>query len=101
MSTQKLWKKQLTPLIENPNVSRIVFVQQKNYNYDFKETSALLEIAQFYVYLIKQEKILSREKLAASNEAVFAQRYNDVLSFVMLLRSDPIAAYTVVKKSYS
>jgi len=34
-------------LIENPNVSRIVFVQQKNYNYDFKETSYLLEIAQF------------------------------------------------------
>ena len=33
-------------LIENPNVSRVVFVQQKNYNYDFQETSFLLEIAQ-------------------------------------------------------
>ena len=50
-------------LIENPNVSRIVFSQQKNYNYDFNETSMLLEIAQFYVYLLKQEKILSQEKL--------------------------------------
>jgi len=28
-------------LLENPNVSRIVFVQQKNYNYDFDETSML------------------------------------------------------------
>ena len=43
-------------LIENPNVSRIIFVQQKNYNYDFRETSLLLEIAQLYVYFVKQEK---------------------------------------------
>ena len=33
-------------LIENPNASRVVFVQQKNYNYDLEETSMLLEIAQ-------------------------------------------------------
>ena len=61
-------------LIENSNVSRIVFVQQKNYNYDFKETSMLLEIASLYIYLTKQEAILSRGKLMASNEQVFAQR---------------------------
>ena len=45
-------------LMENSNVSRIVFVQQKNYNYDFYETSYLLEITSLYVYLLKQEKIL-------------------------------------------
>ena len=59
-------------LIENPNVSRIVFVQQKNYNYDFKETSYLLEIAQLYIYLIKQERILSQEKLITNNEQFFS-----------------------------
>src|SRR3990167_5524054 len=50
-------------LTENPNVSRIVFIQQKNYNYDFRETSFLLEIAHFYTYLVQQEKILSKDKL--------------------------------------
>src|SRR3989338_5763028 len=50
-------------LIENSNVSRIVFVQQKNYNYDLRETTMLLEIAQLYVYLLKQEKVLSQKKL--------------------------------------
>jgi type IV secretory pathway ATPase VirB11/archaellum biosynthesis ATPase len=85
-------------LIENPNVSRIVFVQQKNYNYDFKETSFLLEIAQLYVYFVKQEKILSRKKLITSCEDFFSQRYNDVFSFLYLLKSDPLGAYSKIKQ---
>src|SRR3972149_11668950 len=64
-------------LMENPNVSRIIFVQQKNYNYDLEETSMLLEIAQLYTYLVKQEKILSREKIGMT-EQFFPQRYNEV-----------------------
>ncbi len=84
-------------LIENPNVSRIIFSQQKNYNYDFKETSLLLEISQLYIYLLKQEKILSQEKLTA-NEQFFSQRYNEVFSFLLLLRQDPVSAYFELKK---
>ena len=87
----------LDVLMENPNVSRIVFVQQKNYNYDFRETSILLEIAQLYVYLIKEEKILSREKLITLNERHFAKRYNDLFSFLLMFRQDPIAAYGTLR----
>jgi len=85
-------------LIENPNVSRIVFVQQKNYNYDFEETSFLLEIAQLYVYLVKQEKILSQEKLVTNVEGVFSKRYNQLFSFLLLLKQDPVSAYFELKK---
>jgi type IV secretory pathway ATPase VirB11/archaellum biosynthesis ATPase len=85
-------------LVENPNVSRIVFVQQKNYNYDFRETNYLLEIARFYVYLLKQEKILSQEKLITNHEDFFPQRYNEIFSFLFLLKRDPIGAYAELKK---
>ena len=85
-------------LIENPNVSRIVFVQQKNYNYDFKETSYLLELANLYVYLIKQEKILSQEKLSYGNHELFTKRYNDIFSFLFLLKQDPISSYHELKR---
>lgn len=85
-------------LIENPNVSRIVFVQQKNYNYDFEETSYLLEVAQLYVHLIRQERVLSQENLARRFEQFFPQRYNEVFSFLLLLKRDPIAAYHELKK---
>ncbi len=80
-------------LIENPNVSRIVFEQQKDYNYDFSETSMLVEIAQFYVYLMRQEKILSHEKLASRYEQFFSPRYNDLFNFISLLKRDPVGAY--------
>ena len=85
-------------LAENPNVSRIIFVQQKNYNYDFRETGILLEISQLYTYLLKQEKILSQDKLVTSNEQFFSQRYNEIFSFLLLLRQDPISAYFELKK---
>ena len=73
-------------LIENPNVSRIILSQQKNYNYDLTETLMLLEIAQFYVYLLKQENILSQRKLITSQTQLFALRYNKMFSFLLLLK---------------
>jgi len=84
-------------LMENPNVSRVIFVQQKNYNYDLEETSMLLEIAQLYTYLVRQEKVLSREKIGGI-EQFFPQRYNEVFSFLLLLKQDPLAAYSEMKK---
>ncbi|MCK9568306.1 Flp pilus assembly complex ATPase component TadA [Candidatus Pacearchaeota archaeon] len=85
-------------LIENPGVSRIILSQQKNYNYDFKETSLLLEISQLYVFLMKQEKVLSQNKLTSTNMSFFTQRYNEIFSFLLLLKSDPISAYFDLKK---
>jgi type IV secretory pathway ATPase VirB11/archaellum biosynthesis ATPase len=80
-------------LIENPHVSRIVFVQQKNYNYDLKETSSLIEISSLYTHLVKQERILSQEKLAPSFREFFPQRYNEIFSFLFYLKQDPVLAY--------
>jgi type IV secretory pathway ATPase VirB11/archaellum biosynthesis ATPase len=94
----EIMEKTVDVLIENPNVSRIVFVQQKNYNYDFKETNYLLEIARFYVYLLRQERILSQEKLITNHEDFFPQRYNEVFSFLFLLKKDPIGAYFELRK---
>ena len=85
-------------LIENPNVSRIILSQQKNYNYDLNETSMLLEIAQFYIYLLKQENILSQRKLITNQTQLFSQRYNKIFSFLLLLKKDPVAAYFELKK---
>jgi len=96
--SSEVMERTIDVLIENSNVSRIVFVQQKNYNYDFKETSLLLEIAQLYVYLVKQERVLSQEKLITNNEQFFSQRYNDIFSFLYLLKQDPIASYSEIKR---
>ena len=94
----EVMERTIDALIENPNVSRIVFVQQKNYNYDSNETFILMEIAQLYVYLLRQEKILSYEKLVTNQEQFFNQRYNEIFSFLYLLKKDPILSYHELKR---
>ncbi len=85
-------------LIEAPNVSRIVFVQQRNYNYNSGQVFMLQEIANLYVFLMKQEKILSPMKLSISNSEFLNQRYNDVAYLLMTLKRDPLACYFELKR---
>lgn len=91
--------KTVDSLIENPEVSRIIFVQQRNYNYPFEQVSLLAEIAQLYNYLLQQERILSPEKLSLFAELEFAPR--EVTYLVSLLRQDPCACYLELTKRIS
>ncbi len=94
----EVMERTIDSLMENPNVSRIVFVQQKNYNYDFKETSMLLEISQLYLYLMKQERVLSKDKLVSGYDRAFTQRYNEIFAFLYSLKRDPVGAYFDLRK---
>jgi len=88
-------------LIESPNISRIVFVQQRNYNYDSQKVFLLQEIADLYVFLSKQEKILSPAKLSISNTQYLGQRYNDVGYLLLILKRDPVGCYFELKRILS
>jgi hypothetical protein len=85
-------------LIETPNVSRIVFVQQRNYSYNPAQTFMLQEIANLYVYLTKQEKILSTSKLSILNSPNLSQRHNDVNYLLMLLKRDVVLCYAELNR---
>ena len=84
-------------LKEDSNVSRVVFVQQRNYSHDFSQVKMLLEIATLYDFLTKQEGYTSVEKisnLTASYHEAFAF-LNHALNEVLKL--DPVKAYREVK----
>ena len=85
-------------LIESPNISRVVFVQQRNYNYNSSETFLLQEIANLYVYLTKQEKILAPSKLSVATTEYLSQRHNDMSYLLMNLKRDPIACYSELNR---
>ena len=51
-------------LREESNISRIVFVQQRNYSYDFSQVEMLQGVAGLVTFLTKQEKIVSPERLS-------------------------------------
>ncbi len=77
---------------ENPQISRVVLVQQRNYSYDFEQVQMLKEVAILYNKLIKQDKIMSTEKMFFTKD--ISQLYsflNNLLNVV--LKRDPIRAY--------
>ncbi|MBM3234580.1 type II/IV secretion system ATPase subunit [Candidatus Pacearchaeota archaeon] len=95
--SKEVMSRTVDAILESPNISRIVFVQQRNYNYDFSQISYLLEIAQLYTYLIKQERILSSEKLAFCSQCL-GKRHDNMTYFSSLLKQDVFTAYFEVKR---
>jgi type IV secretory pathway ATPase VirB11/archaellum biosynthesis ATPase len=76
-------------LSENPTISRVVFVQQRNYSYAFQQVSLLNEIAQLYNFFVKQENLLSMGNVSAYGDS--AAIFNELNTFMNLLKSDPFA----------
>lgn len=86
-------------LIESPHISRVIFVQQRNYSYDFPQIQMLAEIAQLYTRLVKQENLLSPKKLALYGIKT-REAFNFISYIISLLKQDPVLAYTELVKEY-
>lgn len=83
-------------LAENPGIARIVFVQQRNYNYPFEQVSMLTEIANLHNFLIKHESVLSPSTLSLFGES--SKAYGEIAGFLELLKQDPVGCYKEMKR---
>src|SRR3989339_522069 len=83
-------------IVENSNVARVVFVQQRNYNYPFEQVAMLGEIASIYKYLVRQEAILSPGKQALFS--VIPEAGQEIATLVGMLKYDPVACYMTLNK---
>ncbi|MEK6844172.1 MAG: type II/IV secretion system ATPase subunit, partial [Nanoarchaeota archaeon] len=81
----------ISALMDNPNASRIVFVQQRNYSYSFEQVSLLAEIARIYNFLVKHDELLSTAKLQFFGNV--AEVYGDLSYLLSLLKRDPVGCY--------
>jgi len=80
-------------LAEESNISRVVFVQQRNYSHDFVQVKMLVEVASLRDFLVKQERIVSADKLGYLGEAYYEAHafFNYVINEVLPV--DPVRAY--------
>ena len=85
-------------LIELPSAARIILVQKKNYEYDYDQTQALIEIANLFKHLSKQKRVLS----IITNNINSEEFKNKILSLQFLintlLKTDPIGCYVEAKR---
>ncbi|MGC9309440.1 MAG: ATPase, T2SS/T4P/T4SS family [Candidatus Nanoarchaeia archaeon] len=100
LSSPNVMARTLDALKEEAEVSRIVFVQQRNYSYDFKQVQILNEINDIYEQLIKEEQILSTNKLNILGK--WMQDAYSVLNHILneVLKQDPVKAYRELKGIY-
>ena len=83
-------------LIEVKDATKIVYIQKRNYEYDYAQTSLLREIAQLYRKLTKRKDIFSYTALLSDTTCArwINAWYSNVQDIISnLLKSDPIGAY--------
>ncbi|MFW5704203.1 MAG: ATPase, T2SS/T4P/T4SS family [Nanoarchaeota archaeon] len=84
-------------LIQVPSVTKIIFIHNKNYEYDFNQIHLLREIAEVYNLLSKQKDLFTTGNLADKNDEcmkLFFNRYAFLQNLIVKdLPSDPIGTY--------
>ena len=83
-------------LIEVKDATKIVFIQKRNYEYDYSQTSMLGEIAKLYSRLTRRKDIFGYTALLSDTTCArwINTWYSNTQNIISnLLRSDPIGAY--------
>jgi type IV secretory pathway ATPase VirB11/archaellum biosynthesis ATPase len=95
-SSPEVMARTIDLLGENSGVSRVVFVQQRNYSFSIKQIGMLVEVANFYNFLFNNERVLAEEKIMLFKDPYRAYSFLSNL-LVNLLKQDPVQAYRVLK----
>ncbi|MBI5797626.1 hypothetical protein HZA98_01840 [Candidatus Woesearchaeota archaeon] len=88
-------------LVENPSASRILFVQRRNYAYDFSQTKMLREVANLYSYFVKSKRATSLQNLGLATDSpeLLGQRLSTIQYLMLsMLKQDPLGAYAELKR---
>ena len=91
----------ITKLIETGPVTKIIFSQKRDYEYDFDQTQLLVDIAKIYKKLAKQKKLFDYNNLGSDAGCVKCSntRYMQIQNIIFnMLKSDPLGAYVEVKR---
>jgi archaeal flagellar protein FlaI len=95
-SSPQVMARTIDLLLENSNISRLVFVQQRNYSFSIHQVGILIEIANLYKFFINTERILSQDKINRFNHP---QKAFNFLSGLLnnVLKQDPLLAYRLLR----
>jgi hypothetical protein len=89
-------------IIQNPSISKIIFIHVKNYEYNYNHVKLLKEIADLYYSLSKQKELFSVGQIMNKNDEcmkLFFNRYAFLQNTIVKdLPSDPISAYVKIKR---
>jgi len=94
-----LMSKAIDILAESGTVTKIVFVQKREYEYDSSTAQMFLQISKIYNQLVKQRIVSYYGVTGKQTDIESAKRYSELQHIIFqLIRSDPLAAYVEIKR---
>ncbi len=88
-------------LMENAGVTKVIFSQKRDYEYDYNQTQMLVEIANLYKKLTRMKNVFSYQSLGGgrANPKYVNEKYVELQNSILRkLKSDPIGAYVEAKR---
>lgn len=87
-------------LIENKATTKIIFMQKRDYEYDYAQTRLLMEIALLYNKLIKQKDLFSYESIRVKTSPRYVDRiYNQIHHLIFdTLKKDPLTCFVELRR---
>ena len=88
-------------LIENPGATKIVFIQQRDYEYEYPQVRLLEEIASVYRRLIKRSTEFNLIKLQSLGTVIDSSKaYTELYNIIYnKLKKDPAGAFVMLKRA--
>jgi len=88
-------------LVENPDATKLVFLQQRDYEYEYEQVRLLAEIARVYRLLLKRSDEYSIQRIQQFGPPVDATAsYNELRDIISnRLRKDPAGAFVLLKRA--
>ncbi|MFT4303422.1 MAG: ATPase, T2SS/T4P/T4SS family [Candidatus Woesearchaeota archaeon] len=91
-------------IVDVGEITKLIFYQKRDYEYDYAQTKLLVEIAQLYKKMMKQKDIFKITNLSNENsefKSLYSQRYVELQNLIFrLLKEDPIGCYVSLKRMY-
>lgn len=87
-------------LSSEPNVTKIIFQQKRNYEYDYNQTALLKEISSLQNHLVKNRDLSGYKALAITRcTRCISGWYSELKNIISsITKSDPIGAYVELKR---
>lgn len=81
-------------------ITKIVFVQKRDYEYDYSQTQILSEIAQMYKRFSKEERLSYSNLVSSTGCERYLKGVYTTLQYLLFttLKSDPLGAYVQLKR---
>ncbi|MFP4568209.1 MAG: ATPase, T2SS/T4P/T4SS family [Candidatus Woesearchaeota archaeon] len=88
-------------LASNPNITKIIFSQKHDFEYEYDQVRLLLEVAKLYKRLIKQKDLFSYGAMSSISPGpdMLSERYSEVQNLIFSqLTKDPIGCFVELRR---